>query len=188
MKSYDEIKFWADPLLQGLTFWLGYSKVYYHKSLLKEGAITAEAVKIIHSKLKDDYVECEIMYKKILSPSGWGNKRADIVIYDSKKNPKYIIEVKRHNTPNKKIDEDLERLSKVIETNNEIRTFLLLVSESKLPNKYVTDSGVAVRKIFNIGDNNSYKVRRVCKASSSFNKKKNAHFAGLIEVFTNDKN
>ena len=57
MIKFDEIKHWAEPLLQGLSYWLGYSRVYYSKSLLKEGAITAEAVKIIHSKLTNEIVE-----------------------------------------------------------------------------------------------------------------------------------
>ena len=187
MIDFNEIKYWADPLLQGLTYWLGYSRVYYSKSLLKEGAITAEAVKIIHSKLKEDKVECEVMYKEIVENGDWGNKRVDIVIFNKNNDkPKYIIEVKRGNVSNTKIDEDLKRLKDVIENSNRIRTFLLLVSENKLPNKYVTEKGVAVIKTFNLENNVSYKVRRICKASSSFKIKNNANYAGLIEVFKND--
>ena len=68
--------------------------------------------------------------------------------------------------------------------NIKTRCFLLLVSQGMLPKQFVNaKTGKAVTKEI-VAENYVAKVRRVCKATSSFEKKKNAHYSCLIEVIS----
>lgn len=188
MSDMKEIDYWVYPLLQGTAYWLGHSRMYYSDHLLKEGAIVAEAVKLIHSNLKsDEELNCEKMYKDFMdSQKGkrdFGQKRADITISKGS-NLKHIIEVKRSVAFKTEIKKDLNRMAIAKTFIPDVRTFLLLVSEKKLPDEYVSEDGYAKTRRFDL-EEGYFKVRRVCKAASSFKKKKSANYSCLIEVFNN---
>lgn len=188
MSDIDEIDYWVYPLLQGTAYWLGHSRMYYSDHLLKEGAIVAEATKLIHSRLKpNEKLNCEKMYKDFIDdPIGkqeFGQKRVDITISQNE-SLKHLIEVKRGIAIKRNIKNDLNRLSKAQTYISDVRTFLLLISERKLPDKYVSKDGYAKTRKFDLKEG-YFKVRRVCKAAPSFKKKKTANYSCLIEVFNN---
>lgn len=54
---------WIDPLLQGLTYWIGYKKQLYPHHPLSEGAIVGESQNLIYSRLeKAQKLHCEYPY------------------------------------------------------------------------------------------------------------------------------
>lgn len=183
----DKLPYWAEPLLQGITFWVGYKKQLYPHYPLTEGAIVSEATNLIHSNLADDEIlVCEKMYKDI-AINGVGQTRADLVFLNkTSKAVKYIIEVKRSSASNTLINKDISRLGTAKQSINNARCFLLVVSQSSLPEIFVNEE-TGKAKTTELPDDNFKPakafVRRVCKATGSFDKKNKAHFACLIEVF-----
>lgn len=207
---------WTDSVLQGLAYWIGYKKQYYSFYPLSEGAIVGEALGLLasHTDSNTMRLNAEVMYKKICD---WDNNgRADIVIserpnkderetnstgkkkpFNYKKYARTIIEVKRHGSDPKLIENDLERLADCLQRNPKVRCFLVLVSQDGIPqqpNKYVTSNGHASGSDYSIKDRANYftRVRRVCKAVAKFDKMdkdkntikaaKNAYYACLLEV------
>ncbi len=184
MKKYP-LPAWANPLLQGLTFWIGYKKQQYRHYPLSEGALIGEAVNLIYSNIAlPEKLKCEVMYKDLQpSVSSLKNRRADIIISDAE-NTKYVIEVKREQSSKTKIKEDLIKLAEAKKSMPNTRCFLLLVSQRKRPEKYVKEDGDGVDgKI--VEENYSLRVRRVCKAASTFKNSNSANYACLIEVEPN---
>ncbi len=183
---------------------------------MSEGAIVGETLSLLASNIdsRTTRLNAEVMYKNICNT--WeGNGRADIVIsnrptkknkennngkkkkFDYKKYARTVIEVKRHGSDQKLIENDLERLAECIDQNPKVRCFLLLISQEGIPqkpNKYVTSNGHASGSDYPIkGKPNYYtRVRRVCKAISKFDKMdkdkkiikaaKDAYYACLLEV------
>jgi hypothetical protein len=191
---------WTDAVLQGLAYWVGYKKQYYKFYPLSEGAIVGETLSLLSSHLpKGLRIDPEVMYKKICSNCSSKNSRADIVIsrhnkknHDAEQDVSCIIEVKREDAPKRQIKKDLTRLANYISKtkNEEARAFLLLVSQGKRPEDFVTKKGNAKHENIKIAEYEKYiaKVRRVCKATSKFDNRNhivaadNAHYACLIEV------
>jgi len=170
---------WTDKLLQATAFWVGYKSQLYHYPLT-EGAIVGEAAALLSNGLDKGYrLECEIMYKELNAPV-LGQARADLAIKQGD-HLDTIIEVKRATASRKKIDEDFKRLATVHRSNPSSRCFLLLVSQGLRPVNYVTDEGKAVTGVINTKDYTA-KVRRACKAASSFRGTESAHYSCLIEV------
>lgn len=178
--KWDKIPYWSERLLQGTAFWIGYKTQLFKDYPLTEGAIVGEAVSLITGALKEGYtLECEIMYKN-LNVNTNRRTRADLVI----KKGDYvdsIIEVKRANSANKKIEDDLKRLSNFHKTNPDSRCFLLLVSQKFRPYNYINPNGLAIHKENHTNDYVA-KVRRACKAATSFKSKSKAHYSCLIEI------
>jgi len=184
---------WVDPSLQGLAFWLGYKTNLYPHYPLTEGAIVGELASLISAHLDSGMkLECEAMYKDLHSKN-MGNLRADLIIRQNSSDP-HVIEVKRYTASDKLIQKDIKRLGELKESFPCTRCFLIITSQSEKPAKYLTEKTNAVRsnvwkeKTFKstseIPKNLCAKVRRVCKASSSFNLKTSsaAHYAIIIEV------
>jgi len=179
----NKIPNWANPLLQGLSYWLGYKKQLFKHYPLSEGAIIGEAVHLIYANISEkDQLYCEVMYKtlnKKLQVS-MGNQRADVVI-KNKTDTNCIIEVKRIQATERLIEDDFLKLSRAKSEMPNTRCFLLLVAQGRRPSNYVNEDGVAIRGFIH-GGNYKLKVRRVCKASDTFKKIDNANYACLIEV------
>lgn len=144
-----------------------------------------------------------------------GNARADLVVSSypnaaelklarkinknkiSAANIHYIVEVKRALAPISKIKADIARLHKCLTVMPEgTRAFVLIVSQARKPRKIngfgdlVTENGVATKPSQRrIAVSEDFlvpiKIRRVCKASASFDamKSNSAHYVVLIEVF-----
>lgn len=177
---WDDKPKWTEPLLQGLAFWLGYKSQLFRFYPLTEGAIVGEAASLIQANIDSPLrLECEVMYKN-LKVKGAGNTRADFVIYNGNKIDS-IIEVKRSKSSKTKIDEDFKRLAIYLQQRFTARCFVLLTSQNSRPKKITDKNGKAIRSTIS-GDSYVAKVRRVCKAASSFNGKEKAHYTCLIEV------
>jgi len=192
---------WSKEVFQGLVYWIGYKQQLYNHYPIREGEIVGETLGLLSSKVDNTFrINAEVMYKNIVKD--WDNtQRADIVIsqksedFNYQKDALFVIEVKRKEAPENEVKKDLERLAKLKDKNQNIRCFLLYVSSNEKP-KYVSDLGVASRKIINLRDNYIAKVRQVKKALSQFytlkdGKKVNnaiekAHYACLIEISKED--
>ena len=191
-----------ESALQGLAFWVGYRRAYFHDYPLAEAAIIAESCNLIQAKITPDQRLCpEVLYRRLANTTGtkelsnlW---RADLAILDANCPDPYqenvwgavqfIFEVKRAKAPTAEIDQDLRRLfhfKKICRPG--ARAFLIVASEAKLPNRFVDpEKGESKLHAHNIpGTTGVYHVRRTVKAASSFKKKETAHFVCICEVFS----
>ena len=65
-KHINRYSSWIDPVLQDLTYWIGYKKELYRHHLLNEGAIVVEIASLINAnKLDGEIVKCEQYYDQI---------------------------------------------------------------------------------------------------------------------------
>lgn len=192
---------WLENTLQGLAFWVGYYNNYrpdMNNSGISEAALVFETCNLLYAHIgKEKKISCEVLYGDLGSTSA-KRQLADIVIYnrnkekdsDSAPDPEYVIEVKRAHAGVDKILDDIKKLGNLRrETNLNFRTFLLVVSQRKRHKKLTTDTGIANKKPNPLREIKGleYRVRRVCKATGSFDPKSNAHYACLIEVFSSNK-
>lgn len=192
---------WLESALQGLAFWIGHRHSMYRHYPLPEGALVAEACNLIQANISDALVlfpEC--MYRNLVADKieleGIGNQaRADLVICDSQatqigrdgnlsQHVRFVMEVKRGSSSVQSINEDLSRLHGLLCSSPiSVRCFLIVVSESRAPSRFVK-SGKSILGPHDIpGTNGHYRVRRSVKAAASFSGKKSAHYVCLIEVF-----
>jgi len=191
---------WARKALQGVTYWMGHRRCLYRNHPLSEGALVAEICNLIHANLHDKKLslKCEVQYSDFFDPGKKPKEidertRADLVVYKktinaedaskSKIEPKFIIEVKRAGSGKKLIDEDLRYLAIVREKSiYSIRTFLFVISEAKLPKRFVNEEGMLKIKKGEIPKSNADFRVYLFKAASAFTKRDHAHYACLIEV------
>lgn len=172
---------WAEPLLQGVAYWMGYKGQLYWGYPLSEGAIVGESVSFINGNLRpDEKLECEVMYRN-LGLVNAGQTRADLVI-SSGNDIKTVIEVKRAVAADHLVKDDLERLCKYHSHNVNARCFLLLVSQNAMPKVYIDANKGEAQRGNIITTDYTAKVRRACKATGTFKKKTTGSYACLIEV------
>jgi hypothetical protein len=193
---------WAEKALQGLAFWIGHRHALYHGYPLSEGALVAETCNLIYANLpQGDVLLCEAQYSRLVPLGKWpvslGQKsRADLVVANGLNKAeasklgtllpyaREVIEVKRASAPRAQIDEDLRRLAALKSANPRARALLFLVSEAKRPRRFVSTEGRAILGRHEIATTTScYRVRRACKAASTFSGADSAHYACIIEVF-----
>ncbi|WP_299776852.1 hypothetical protein [uncultured Roseobacter sp.] len=192
---------WAEKALQGIAFWIGHRRSIYEGYDLSEGAIVAEICNIVYAHLSDGQIlRCEVPLSEISPssiniPSRGRPPSADIVIQrktsgasikgttSNKYTTEYVVEVKRASAQKNDINKDIERLADVKACNPEIGAFLIIVSEARRPDRFVTQSGNARRKREKIEEKSQlYIPRRAKKAGHSFSRIEKAHFACLVEV------
>jgi len=186
--------------LQGLAFWMGHRHAYFRSYPLSESALVTEACNLINANLKRGQIlRPEVLYRRLANVSETDLSelaRADLTILDAKAPDPYtndvseavqfVIEVKRGSAADSLIDEDLRRLYRFLQVGRPgVRAFLIVASESKLPDRFVDpDKGVSRLHPHVIPNTDGvYHVRRTVKAATSFEKKENAHFICLCEVF-----
>lgn len=201
---------WTTDVLQGVTFWIGYRRSYYKDYPLLEGAIVAELCNLLSSKINpssDGGVFCEVPISNLIqdhtSRAERDTIRYDLLIAKESKpvrnsrqhnffdSASIVIEVKRGSASRNEIGRDLQRLAHLNWIRPNIRTFLLIVSEDKLPRQFPwfadaenPDELVAARNPIYLEEISAVmKVRRICKALSSV-KASSAHTAVLIEVIS----
>jgi len=193
---------WLEGALQGLVFWMGYRRSLFHDYPLTEAALVSEFCHLIQTNKPEELkLLPERMYRDLV-PSGTEienitpKARADLVLYDSgtKKNGRngnmsdsvrFVIEAKRGVADKKDIKKDLLRLHSFLKTQHSgVRAFFVVLSERAIPNGRFVKDGKAWPGVHRIegSDGGFYKVRRTVKASLSFTRKKNAHYACLAEV------
>lgn len=195
---------WGERVLQGLTFWVGHRKALFDGYPLPEAALVAEACTLLQASMpKDLFLECEVMYRKLV-PAGAQRvvlgdlDRVDLVITrtplaelgeaEFPDHVDYIIEVKRSQAAKGLIERDIKRVYEALALSpGKFRGLLFVVSQSSIPKQFVTEDGVSKKGPHRLeGTDAWYVVRRTCKAASSFQQFDTAHFACLIEVFTNE--
>lgn len=184
MKKREPLLDLIRPAMQGVCGWIIYRRTFYNRYPITEGAFIVELCNILQAHLTDNQIlECEVPYTAInkgIKKGGQGKDcRADIVIRKKGNKNSIIakyecaIEVKRLCAGKKNIRDDLKKLKQIEDSS--IRKFLLLISEKKRPIDFVNDKGTAVKSP-------SYKVRRVCKSTTTFKNVNTANYAVLIEV------
>lgn len=178
---------WAEASMQGIVFWIGHRRAIFRGYLLLEAALVAEVCNLIYANLADDQkLLCEQPYVQLapgceIEPGC----RADLVVINSQGSAEAVIEVKRGREGQGQIKKDLTRLAALKRIMPNARAMLFLISENTLPRQFVGQNGHAIPGKHQIQDSNAhYRVRRVCKASASFERKNSAHYACVIEVFT----
>lgn len=188
---------WARKAIQGITYWIGHRRSLYDQYPLGEAAFVAELCNLVYAHLDSTtYVlRCEVGYKELAGdtklPSFLGKRaRADIVVFkkpptkDGTAIPKYIIEVKRGSAPAREINNDLKRLAEIARLTTDCRTMLIVVSEAKRLNRFVTRDGKSVGGSHAIpNDEGHYVVRRTAKAAHAFSTIETAQYASLLEVY-----
>ncbi|WP_323772662.1 hypothetical protein [Alcanivorax sp.] len=195
MKKLKPLPNWMRPTLQGVTFWIGHRREFFRGHPLGEASIVAEVCNLIQANLHDKRARklvCEVMFSEFLPGKERQSilterARADLVVYKvegkGKRIPKHIVEVKRASASKKSIRNDLDRLIAVKNELPEVRAYLMVISEKGRPDNFVNEKGRAIT-----GKQKTkggfYHVRRVCKASSSFSRKESAHYACVLEVFS----
>lgn len=195
---------WLSDAMQGICYWVGHRRSYYRHYSLMEGAIVAELANLIHSQIgSNDYLFCEVPYKDLNVKNGSSNDlktRLDLLVSHEPVDGKYdsqnliAIEVKRGTASMEAINQDIIRLANLKRVRPEIATFLMIVSENKLPTQrpWIKKDEDGTLKIManslamDLADQTGkvvarYKVRRVCKALAS-TQPKSGHTAILVEV------
>jgi len=185
--------------LQGLAFWIGHRHSLFSSYPLPEGAMVAEACNLIQANLSDSLeLKPECQYKRLVEPNvilnGIGDlARADLAVLsrnndglevDEYHRVQFVMEVKRGSASRAGVDDDLRRLFTFLSsTETNARAFLIVVSESKAPTRFVKD-GKSILGSHSLPDSGGcYHVRRTVKAAASFSNKNTAHYVCLIEVF-----
>ena len=200
--SHGTLPDWAEATLQGLAYWVGYSRTRFRFGLLPEAALVVEACALIHANVSSECcVLTEPRYRKLLGPAkrprnGWKLERVDLAVVrrkagNEKKGSchyrlREMIEVKRASAGHKDIVQDLSRLRRALLTaEQEVRAYLIVVTQRKRKKLdwLIRRDGTAVRgKNPLSGGDGYYRVRRVCKAAPSFESKSSAYYACLVEV------
>lgn len=203
---------WLEWPLQGLAFWIGHRRSIYRDYPLGESSLVAELSNLIFAHLPSELeLRCEVPLADIIGrpvAAEFGVRpRADLVICSrsnkdgggrdgTKKVPpvsataQTVIEVKRAKAPTKEILHDMQRLAMLREARPKLRTYLIVASEAHQPSHFVTEKGLAVPgwRSINLKSGHEstgparFHVRRVCKASASFDKRDAAHYVCLLEV------
>jgi hypothetical protein len=192
---------WLSKSLQGLAFWVGHRCSIYSDWELSEGALVGELCNLIHAHLNDDSsLRCEQVFNKFVqsgvSRAGIGERaRIDLSIWKSSVNPEgkrkqipaFAIEVKRASAPVRKIEEDLRRLAAIVEETDGVRALLCVISERKLPKRFVNPkTGYRKKGVTPIETtSSSYQVIGVVRASAHQKRIARNHYCCAIEVLPN---
>jgi hypothetical protein len=198
--------------MQGLAFWIGYQHRLFPDHDLVEGAVVSELYRLLarHST-SDNWVIPECAYSRFSKFKATDEEtRADILValrgdnshtdVFQEKNKvtgvEYVLEIKRSNAPVATLKSDIRRLHECLKgLRKEERAFLIVVSQAAKPQairgfgSLVNSNGTASRSLpksisAESGVDIPVHVCRVCKATSTFNSKRNgsAHYVVLIEV------
>lgn len=184
--GYTKVPDYIINAMQGLAYWIGYKKRLYKYYSLSESAVVTEFCALLQAGLNDnEYVLCERQYCNFFSKTTDFKKcRMDITvaecdesekesfkkcIFDSqskqekgilKNIAKVVFEVKLLNSPDELKKDDFHRLKAIKDENPDIVTYSLLVSENKIPKKYVNEiSGIALKdEKIKLKINDEYKI------------------------------
>jgi hypothetical protein len=172
---------------------------------LTEAALVTELKALMHANRPPGCIILEEQLYSLLLPSDAtrqilkGKVEADLVVANEsvpKPNEgemtphlEIIIEAKRARERWERISKDLQRLYEALTIAKKptLRGWLFVISESHLPEKFVTEKGKSRQEpvaIEGTDEKGWYVVRRSCKASSRFETTREAHYACLIEVLT----
>lgn len=175
-----------ESMLQGLAFWMGYSKCMNE---LYEHDCVHQAFAILRANFGKDYaLQYEYPYSDI-DKSITSQERADLVILDKNDNtPLCVMEFKMSDNTNGGVTSDVKKLRK-ISKEGVVKLVILLFYEDnkKLRDVYLTGTGNAIvakkRPIVLKGIEKPVRVKRVAKAMATANRpKRSPYMAVCIEV------
>lgn len=187
IKSNAQLNNALEKMLQGLAFWMGYSRCM---NVLYEHDCVHEASSILKSNLdKSKYdLEYEYNYSDIDSKIE-SKERADLVIIkktSKRRVPICILEFKMSTNTNGGVDADVEKLRRITKGGKLLKFVVLLINDDnlKLVSQFASgklNSYVAKRNAL-LKDGSFVKVRRVAKAmATADNPKRNPYMAICIE-------
>ncbi len=199
----DALPGWMSDVMQGICYWVGHRRAYYRHHGLVEGAIVGELANLISANIgRDDQLSCEVQYRDHMpfwTPRLDSNIRLDLLVREKLARGKeklIAIEVKRGTALESEVLNDILRLTQLKSCDPSISTFVLIVSEAKLPKNSpwiaadedgtskITANPRTMTLMAGSKEQACYvKVRRVCKALASL-KPKSGHTAILIEVLS----
>lgn len=163
-----DIKPQIEHMLQGIAYWMAYKRKTVSFDL-KEVDFVTEAVTILESRFSKYYVKKEVNYSDI--NSSLPKQFADLGVFSRADNKCIcIIEFKLGNNFN--YTDDIQKVNQIKVLNQDITYLVIIVYKnnctSKVPQRFVTNTGKAKRVIINI-QGTKIKVRRVCNALASKN-------------------
>ena len=158
--------------------------------------MVAELCNLLFANLPPDLkLVCEVKYSRLLDIPDQKTEfteksRVDLCVCGPLKKGdeplekvRYVLEVKRGSASTAALNDDLRRLLELKMARPEVSAFLLLVSERRLPIRFVTPKSFAVKKKLPIPKTNGHcYVRAVMKAVPAVKSLENAHYACAIEV------
>lgn len=185
--GYTKVPDYIINAMQGLAYWIGYKKRLYKYYSLSESAVVTEFCALLQAGLNEnEYVLCERQYCNFFSKQRKDYKRCrmDVTVaeFDDsedrsfaknvigaqskqklgvlKKYAKVVFEVKLLNSPDGLKKEDFSRLKSIKDENPDIITYSLLISEDKIPKKFVNEiSGIALKdENIKFKSNDEYKI------------------------------
>jgi hypothetical protein len=164
---------------QGLAFWSGYHATLQSCKDLSEGALENQFCEMLCSHVENGCKpRNQFGYANLVK--GIGKDRMDIFIPGNDTDAGLAIEIKKYKgLPSVKAD--CLKLSRLL-IKEKIRCFVVVASQGKRPTKFTTPEGKANREFIFSEKGWCAKVRRVLKASASFDKKNRAHYVCVIEV------
>ena len=191
---------WLRRALLGTCFWMGHRRSLYREYPLGESAMIAELSNLLFANLPTGLkLVCEVQYSKLLDipdkeTEFTEKSRVDLCVCGPVKKGEEplekvqcVLEVKRGSASKAAVDNDLRRLLELKMARPGVRAFLLLVSEGRRPDRFVTSKSFAVRKKLAITETNGHcYVRAVMKAVPAVKSLDNAHYACAIEVLPNE--
>lgn len=175
----NKVPFWANDVLQAISFWLGYKKQIIGKHPLPEAAIVTECLELLMLKLAKAEIEVVPQFE-VKAKNGKSNF-IDLVLLDKKKRVLSFIEVKRFQTQSH-VPKDLQKLQSLKKQKLGIRCFVLLACQAKRPKAFVSSNGNAIKKSQTIPGGGEFRTVRVCKAASGFSSVNRANYVCLLEV------
>ena len=184
-KGFTKVPKYIWNAMQGLAYWIGYKKRLYQYYSLSESAIVTEFCSLLQAGLNNnEIVLCERQYRNFFNKVPKELKRCrmdvtvaeiseqslitkkDLISNENKKKDaflkeiaKVVFEVKLLDSPKSLKEIDFESLKKVKDNNGDVVTYFLLVSEDKIPCKFVnTTTGIALDDSQLDYDRNKYKL------------------------------
>src|ERR1039457_516315 len=187
---------WLRRALLGTCFWIGHRRSLYRGYPLGESAMVAELCNLLFANFPPGLkLVCEVKYSRLLAIPDQETEfteksRVDLCVCgplrkgdEPLEKVQYVLEVKRGSASTAALNDDLRRLSELKMARPKVRAFLLLVSERRLPTRFVTPKSFAGKKKLPTPKTTApCYFRAVINVFSAVKSLQNAHYACSIEV------
>jgi len=141
---------WLKRALLGTCFWMGHRHSLYREYPLGEAAMVAELCNLLFANLPPNLkLVCEVKYSDLLMIPNkktmfTEKSRVDLCVCgpltkgdEPLQKVQYVFEVKRGSASTAAVNDDLRRLLELKKARPKVSAFLLLVSERRLPARFV---------------------------------------------------
>ena len=165
----DKIRSPIRHMLQGLAHWMAYRYEMSNIQLIEADAVFV-ATDILRANLPKDYkVEIEITKKTLSIVAG---ERIDLGIKSEESSYECLIEFKLADATNKGYEGDVNKLSQIKQQEEKIDCLVVILYRKPCfynePEEFIAKSGIASRKIIEVGNNKALvNVRCICNSFTS---------------------